>query len=86
MIEFNRKIVKLGDELNKPVVATCDTHYINESDAIYRRVIQAGQGYKDIELGEGLYFRTTDEMLAEFDYLGERAKEINFATARRFIF
>ena len=76
LIEFNRKIVKLGDELNKPVVATCDTHYINESDAIYRRVIQAGQGYKDIELGEGLYFRTTDEMLAEFDYLGERAKEI----------
>lgn len=75
LIGFNKRVLKLGDELNKPVVATCDAHYINKEDAIYRQVIQAGQGYKDAESGEGLFFRTTEEMLAEFEYLGDRAKE-----------
>lgn len=76
LIDFNNKILQLGDDIGRPVVATCDAHYINKGDAIYRQVIQAGQGYKDAESGEGLYFRTTDEMLSEFEYLGDRAKEI----------
>ncbi|MDO4177203.1 MAG: PHP domain-containing protein, partial [Bacillota bacterium] len=69
--DYNRKIVELGDRLGKPVCATCDAHYLDEEDALYRRILQAGQGYKDAESGEGLYFRTTDEMMEEFAYLGE---------------
>ncbi|MCQ2546017.1 MAG: PolC-type DNA polymerase III [Clostridia bacterium] len=69
--DFNRKIVALGDKLGKPVCATCDAHYFDEEDALYRKILQAGQGYKDAESGEGLYFRTTDEMMEEFAYLGE---------------
>lgn len=73
---FNRKIVELGEVCNKPVVATCDAHYIHPQDASYRRVIMAGQGYKDLGAG-GLYFRTTDEMIEEFSYLGdEKAYEV----------
>ncbi len=68
--ELNRKIVELGEKYNKPVVATCDAHYINSHDATYRKVIMASQGYRDLGAG-GLYFRTTDEMLEEFSYLGE---------------
>ncbi|NLT48845.1 MAG: PolC-type DNA polymerase III [Clostridiales bacterium] len=76
--ELNRKIVCLGEKYNKPVVATCDSHYIKEREALYRRILMAGQGYKDAESGEGLYFRTTEEMLNEFSYLGEE-------TARRVV-
>lgn len=68
---INWKIVKLGDEFGKPVVATCDSHYTEPEDSIYRKIIMAGQGYKDAENGDGLYFRTTEEMLEEFSYLGE---------------
>lgn len=71
LMELNKKIVKLGEKYNKPVVATCDAHYINSEDAAYRKVIMASQGYKDLGSG-GLYFRTTDEMLEEFAYLGEK--------------
>lgn len=67
--ELNKKIVRLGEIYKKPVVATCDAHYINEEDFLYRRVIMASQGYKDLGNG-GLYFRTTEEMLDEFSYLG----------------
>lgn len=67
----NRRIVALGEKLNRPVVATCDAHYLDEEDALYRKILMAGQGYKDAESGEGLYFRTTDEMMDEFSYLGE---------------
>lgn len=74
---INRKIVDLGKKYNKPVVATCDVHYIKDRESLYRKIIMAGQGYKDAENGEGLYFRTTDEMLKEFSYLGDQtAKEI----------
>lgn len=69
--DYNRTIVALGERMNKPVCATCDAHYFNEEDALYRKILQAGQGYKDAESGEGLYFRTTDEMMEEFAYLGE---------------
>lgn len=69
--EINRKIVALADKLGKPVVATTDAHYQDETAAIYRNILMAGQGYKDAENGTGLYLRTTDEMLEEFSYLGE---------------
>ncbi|MEG0919500.1 MAG: PolC-type DNA polymerase III [Anaerovoracaceae bacterium] len=76
LIELNRKIVKLGEEHSKLVVATCDAHYTNEGDSIYRKILMSGQGYKDLGEG-GLYLRTTDEMLEEFSYLGEaKAKEV----------
>ena len=75
--DVNRRIVAIADSLGKMVCATTDSHYTNPEDAIYRNILFAGQGYKDAESGEGLYFRTTDEMLEEFSYLGEgRAREV----------
>jgi len=67
---FNRKIVRLGEELGKPVCATCDAHFLNPEDEIYRQVLIHGK-YADADRETKLYFRTTEEMLAEFDYLGE---------------
>ena len=73
---MNRKIVRLGDQFRKPVCATCDVHFPNPEDEVYRRIIQVGHGYPDEEQPP-LYFRTTDEMLAEFSYLGdEKAYEV----------
>lgn len=69
--EINRKIVALGAQHGKPVVATCDSHYLDEEEALYRKILMAGQGFKDIEGDKGLYFRTTEEMLDEFAYLGQ---------------
>ncbi len=69
--DYNRRIVELGEKYNKPVVATCDAHYFDEEEALYRRILMAGQGFKDVEGDEGLYFRTTQEMMEEFAYLGE---------------
>lgn len=67
---INQRIVKLGEQFHKPVVATCDVHFLNPEDAIYRRIIQVGHGFPDEEQAP-LYLRTTDEMLEEFRYLGE---------------
>lgn len=75
--EINRKIIALGKKLNKPIVATCDAHYAEPEEALYRKILMAGQGYKDIEGDKGLYLRTTEEMLKEFEYLGEElAREV----------
>lgn len=75
--DINRKIVEIGDKLGKLVVATCDVHFIDPEDEIYRRILQAGQGYEDADSELPLYFRTTKEMLDEFSYLGrEKAYEL----------
>ena len=69
--DINRKIVALGEKLNKLVVATCDVHFLDPQDEVYRRILEAGQGYKDADNQAPLYLRTTNEMLDEFKYLGE---------------
>lgn len=75
--EINRKIVKLGEAFNKPVVGTCDVHFLEPGDEVYRRIIMAGKGFDDADDQAPLYLRTTEEMLEEFSYLGrEKAEEI----------
>lgn len=75
--ELNRKVLALGDRFNKPVVATCDVHFLDPEDEVYRRILMAGQGFSDADKQAPLYLRTTEEMLKEFAYLGEqRAYEV----------
>jgi DNA polymerase-3 subunit alpha (Gram-positive type) len=69
--DLNRRIVALGEKYNKPVVATCDVHFLNKEDEIGRKILLAGMKFKDADRDIGLYLRTTDEMLEEFAYLGE---------------
>ena len=69
---FNKKIVELGKKAGKPVVATCDVHFLEPRDYIYREILQSGQGYSDAADGAPLFLRTTDEMLSEFEYLDEK--------------
>lgn len=75
--EINRKIIALGEKFNKPVVATCDVHFLNPEDEVYRQIIMAGKGFPDADNQPPLYLHTTDEMLEEFEYLGSaKAREI----------
>ncbi len=77
LININKRIIEIGDIQNKLVVGTCDVHFLKKEDEIYRRILQAGQGYDDADMQAPLYFRTTEEMLKEFDYLSpEKAYEI----------
>lgn len=84
LISLNKRIVELGEEFNKPVVATCDVHFLNPEDEIYRRIIMKGQGFGDADNQAPLYLRTTEEMLAEFQYLGEeKAYEVVVTNTRK---
>ncbi len=77
LIRLNKRIVELGDAFGKPVVATCDVHFLNPEDEVYRRIIMAGKGFKDADNQAPLYLRTTEEMLSEFEYLGsDKAEEV----------
>lgn len=77
LIEINKTIVRIGETLGKPVVATCDAHYLEDYDGISRSVLLRGMGMKDGDRDSHLFFRTTDEMLEEFSYLGEeKAREV----------
>ncbi|HWP79874.1 MAG TPA: PolC-type DNA polymerase III [Candidatus Acidoferrum sp.] len=74
---LNRRIVACGERTGKPVVATCDAHFLDPHEEQYRRILLAGQGYADADRPLPLYFRTTEEMLEEFAYLGEeKAREV----------
>ena len=77
LIDINKRIVALGEQFGKPVVATCDVHFLNPEDEVYRRIIMAGQGFDDADKQAPLYLRTTEEMLSEFQYLGsDKAYEV----------
>lgn len=77
LIEVNKRIVELGEKFNKPVVATCDVHFLNPEDEVYRRIIMSNKGFDDADKQAPLFLRTTEEMLSEFTYLGsDKAHEV----------
>ena len=85
LIALNKKVVKLGEQFHKPVVGTCDVHFLDPQDEVYRRIIMTGKGFKDADNQAPLYLRTTEEMIDEFAYyLGsEKAEEIVVTNTNR---
>ncbi|MBE5995209.1 MAG: PolC-type DNA polymerase III, partial [Paenibacillaceae bacterium] len=84
LIDINKRIVTLGEQFGKPVCATCDVHFLDPEDEVYRRIIMAGQGFKDSDDQAPLYLRTTEEMLQEFEYLGpNKAEEVVIKNTRK---
>lgn len=84
LIKINKQIVELGERYNKLVCATCDVHFLDPEDEVYRRIIMAGKGFKDSDEQPMLYLRTTDEMLKEFQYLGpNKAEEVVITNTRK---
>lgn len=75
LININKKVVELADTLGKPVVATGDVHFMDEKDSKFRAIIMASKGFDDADEQAPLYFKTTDEMLQDFAWAGDRAKE-----------
>lgn len=86
LIEINKKIIRLGEQFNKMVVGTCDVHFLNPEDEVYRRIIMAGKGFDDADNQAPLYLRTTQEMLEEFAYLGyDKAYEVVVTNTNRIL-
>ena len=84
LMDLNRRIVGLGEQYNKPVCATCDGHFLDPEDEVYRRIIMSSKGFKDADDQAPLYLRTTDEMLREFEYLGsDKAEEVVITNTRK---
>lgn len=84
LIDINKRIVSLGEQFGKPVCATCDVHFLDPEDEVYRRIIMTGQGFKDSDDQAPLYLRTTEEMLKEFGYLGSnKAEEVVIKNTRK---
>ena len=82
--DLNRRIIAMGEELGKLVCATCDVHFLNPEDEVYRRILMAGQGFSDADQQAPLYLRTTEEMLKEFEYLGpDKAEEVVITNTRK---
>jgi len=82
--DYNRTVLKIADKLGKPCVATGDVHFMEPGDAIYRAILMAGHGFSDADQQAPLYFRTTDDMLKEFSYLGkDRAREVVIDNPRK---
>lgn len=75
LIKLNKYVYELGKKLNKPVVATCDVHFLEPEDEVYRRILMTGKGFEDADNQAPLYFRTTEEMLSEFTYLDRKEAE-----------